>query len=556
MSINSVSKVRVDRPTAETDPQRQRTVFLRFICFGFVIICIPSALSVLFSFEGSTADYVFSTALTFLSVIGIIGLLLLRRRRVLLTTRLVVAAIAITTALVMLPFGINHVGVLLLILPLVLAATLLNRTEVTITFLFITFAAIGSQYLEYFDVIKTVRFVPVGAENFVPAITLIVIFAAVAGILNLVNFQQRNTQVEIGRGIRNLQTLTTLIQIINRQDNRNKLLSSTIDALRDQFGYYFVEVYLVEPQANLLVRYALTRIGRDSISERRLNLTDERNIIVRALRVGRLLQIMADEPEAMRTEFLPATRVQLLVPLTRDGQPFGVLNIHSTSEQPASDFERSAIEAVAAQLSVALKAIAQVEEVRALNAERLRLVDQNTKLTRDNERLTRDSTGRNWTRYLSERAGSMVGYDWQAGKVEPADEEDTTITRYYEDVMPSVHPDGDQFILGVPILLRGRAIGAMEFRSPPGVPWDNRSLELARTVSQRLSLTLENIRLFEQAQMNASREQVINQVSARLQTKNNLDALLQEAAESFSEAVGATKTRIQLISPEQMLEQN
>jgi GAF domain-containing protein len=74
---------------------------------------------------------------------------------------------------------------------------------------------------------------------------------------------------------------------------------------------------------------------------------------------------------------------------------------------------------------------------------------------------------------------------------------------------------------------------------------------LARVIAQRLALALDNIRLYEQAQSIADRERIANQVAARLQAKTDIDALVDAAAQSFQQALGATRTTIRLNLPEQ-----
>jgi GAF domain-containing protein len=89
----------------------------------------------------------------------------------------------------------------------------------------------------------------------------------------------------------------------------------------------------------------------------------------------------------------------------------------------------------------------------------------------------------------------------------------------------------------------------MEFRASKEQNWNNRSLELARIIAQRLALALDNVRLYEQAQIIANREQVANQVATRLQSRTDIDSLILAAAESFQQALGATRASVRLAMP-------
>jgi GAF domain-containing protein len=101
-------------------------------------------------------------------------------------------------------------------------------------------------------------------------------------------------------------------------------------------------------------------------------------------------------------------------------------------------------------------------------------------------------------------------------------------------------------VLCVPIRLRGQTLGAVEFRRPGATGWSSAALELAQIVAERLALSLENARLFEQAQTTAQREQLVSQITSQLQTATDLQSLLALAAARFQEALGATQTSVRL----------
>jgi GAF domain-containing protein len=108
--------------------------------------------------------------------------------------------------------------------------------------------------------------------------------------------------------------------------------------------------------------------------------------------------------------------------------------------------------------------------------------------------------------------------------------------------------DGAQYLV-VPIVSRGQALGVMEFRAPDGQFWDDRSLELTRAIAQRLALSLDNLRLYDQAQMAITREQIANRVATLLQAKSDVDTLVAVAVDAFQQALGAVQTSVRLGLP-------
>lgn len=112
--------------------------------------------------------------------------------------------------------------------------------------------------------------------------------------------------------------------------------------------------------------------------------------------------------------------------------------------------------------------------------------------------------------------------------------------------------DGERMV-NVPIIFRGQTLGAMSFALPRDREVSERQLEMARTVSNRLGLALENTRLFEQTQAQALRERKASEVANLLIGATDVRAVLNLAAESFNEAMGAIYTRVYL-QPEQLTE--
>ena len=69
-------------------------------------------------------------------------------------------------------------------------------------------------------------------------------------------------------------------------------------------------------------------------------------------------------------------------------------------------------------------------------------------------------------------------------------------------------------------------------------------------VSERFGLAAENTRLVEESQRTAQRETLINQITSRFQSAQNVEATLAEAARSLSETLSADKVKIRLGTPE------
>jgi GAF domain-containing protein len=530
---------------------------LRIVNYVSLFFGVLFTITILLQFVNNPTGQISAFGMFLLALTGGLSLWAQRQRQATLASLINVYGTILALFFFYLPFGINHVGALVMAFPIVMAGVLLGGRAVLLTAVTIIISGIALHYIDFFKApIQTIPFIIPDQENIAPVITIAAGILAYTGLIYAMIQRQQDALTGIVEEARNLEAITGLSTLINAQPTLDSLLTEAVDALRDRLDYYFVQVYLIDPDSNQLIRQALTRIGRRSSIERRIGVYDAQNVIALTSRAGTTQQISLDAPESKRTEFLPATRHELLIPLKHRDQALGVLDVHSIQTTPFSEYQQIVLEAYAAQLSMAILAFQREAELGETNADRRRLLDQSTRLNREVDRLTQEVTDRAWTRYLANRPGGIVGYDWDSGTTSPATEINDSLQQIYGNAMPSVVNEGDEQVLGVPIMARGRVIGVMEFRAPVATPWDSRSLELARTIAQRLSLTLDNIRLFEQAQINASREYMINQVASRLQTKIDLDTLLHDAAEAFNQAVGGTQTRIKLITPDQIGDRN
>jgi GAF domain-containing protein len=71
-------------------------------------------------------------------------------------------------------------------------------------------------------------------------------------------------------------------------------------------------------------------------------------------------------------------------------------------------------------------------------------------------------------------------------------------------------------------------------------------MEMVQAVAQRLALSLENARLFEETQQAASREQRINEIVGRYQAVTSVDELLRYTLTELSQTLGAERSAIRL----------
>jgi GAF domain-containing protein len=84
----------------------------------------------------------------------------------------------------------------------------------------------------------------------------------------------------------------------------------------------------------------------------------------------------------------------------------------------------------------------------------------------------------------------------------------------------------------------------MAFAVPKEQAVGERQLEMAQDISSRLALALETRQLFERTEAQALRERKASETASLLISATDVRAVLNLAAESFNQALGAVRTHI------------
>jgi GAF domain-containing protein len=99
--------------------------------------------------------------------------------------------------------------------------------------------------------------------------------------------------------------------------------------------------------------------------------------------------------------------------------------------------------------------------------------------------------------------------------------------------------------IAVPISLRGQLLGTVEWEVAQS-EFDQNKVQLAQDLTDRLAVNLENARLFQESQRAAQRERLVNEISSRLTSQNDIDQILQTAVREVGMALRAPHVSIRL----------
>lgn len=166
--------------------------------------------------------------------------------------------------------------------------------------------------------------------------------------------QHRSKQLEIINTIGKHLTSALVVE---------KLLETAVVLLKDYFQYKYIDIYHFDESKTSLVRTQYLKAEADE-DERPLRVGLGEGIVGRVAVTGEtvLLNNVLADPGYIRDR--DDASVELAVPLKSEGEVFGVLNIEDTATHKFTDRERTFVEAVASQISLAWRNAKLFEQIR------------------------------------------------------------------------------------------------------------------------------------------------------------------------------------------------
>jgi GAF domain-containing protein len=350
----------------------------------------------------------------------------------------------------------------------------------------------------------------------------------------------RQTSDQARRGAELLQASAEIGQAASRLLDARDLLTQTAGMIAARFNYYNVRIYLLNDAGTELILNAdsaNTRIGRSNLRQQPLN--PQLGIGAAVLR-ARPTIVRAGEPNFTREDWELHTRSQLVLPLFNRERVIGVVDIQSRDDDAFDPVDVQAVQIVADVLSSTLGNARLFEAQRQTAEENQQLYEAAQANLREIQRLNQELTGQAWEQYT--RAGEK-GVTLEQNSVSLAADWTEGLLRASEAGQPVTQANGA--LVAVPLLLRGEVIGAIEVQPPDGsTPAD--TVEMVEAVAQRLAVSLENARLYQETSAAAAYEQRINDIAARYQEVTTVDELLRITVTELSHELGAAHGAIRL----------
>lgn len=344
-----------------------------------------------------------------------------------------------------------------------------------------------------------------------------------------------------------LQTITEIGQVANSTLDNEQLLPELVEMIRRQMSFYHVQIFLVDTDTNLAILTASTgRSGQQLLARGHSLGVGSRSVIGQA--TGRGTVVYATDtsldPVHHANEFLPATRSEIALPLFDNAQVIGALDVQSVRPNAFSTADIATLEIMANQIAIAIINARLFKHYQTSLEEKQALYEASERTLQEVERLNRQLTAQAWTEYLSDEQRDY-GVQLDGSAVHRQTDWTPALQAAIHNAASVVQSAGEQATIAVPLDVRGQVLGAIEVTLPPNAQREE-AQDLVEAVANRLGLTLDNTRLFEEARTLAQQEHVINEIGGRLQEASEVDDMLQVALLELRQVLNAESGAIRL----------
>lgn len=517
----------------------------------------------------SASSTVTITVLIIASLLEILALIFVLRGRITLARAIVPIALVIAVTIIALgAHSIHDISIIAFPLIIIIATLLQGKRATVVT---LPFAALAIILLGTLDMLGKTTTIIAARTGFDDIAIGIIILVSSSGILNLligrlnqaIETARANelAQVKANSDLKELQVTleqrvlerTTELEQANRRNGQRAqqfeaitLVGNAISSIRSlgdllpkiteliskQFGYYHVGIFLNDiNNVNAVLSAANSEGGKQMILRGHQLKIGEQGIVGYVVSTGqpRIALDVGTDAVYFGNPELPDTRSELALPLKIGETVVGALDVQSTEASAFSEDDTSVLSLLADQVSLAI--------------ENARLFDQSRKSLAESEALYRQYIRQAWKRLPAEQ--DLAGFRYNARGASPIEthQPPTAAQNGGWDREMLIEKSGNPRI-SVPIAIRGETIGILSVQIPDEKNINEDQMDLVNAVAERVALSAENARLFEETTRRAERERLVSDITVKIRSTNDPDVMIKIALEELKQALGATKVQL------------
>jgi GAF domain-containing protein/HAMP domain-containing protein len=330
----------------------------------------------------------------------------------------------------------------------------------------------------------------------------------------------------------------------------DQLMKQVVQLIQQTFLYYHVHIYLINNETNELIMREGSGVVGQQLKSQRHKLQMGQGIVGRVAAGGEpvLVEDVDEFPGFFRNPLLPDTRSELAVPLRKQDEVFGVLDMQSKTPGGFNLEDQVLMQSVADQVAVALEKARLFQELQ-----------QSAEIAGD---LTRRLTHEGWSQI--ETYADSSGYVFSSGKIESATPNDWMPAMdgaLVAQQMIQHHPDSfngqpGNMSISIPLLLRDEVIGVIGLERSDNMPWSEDEVISLQTISDQITLALEAARLARETERAAWRDQMVSESTARVWSSAEIEEVMRTAVTQLGHRLQASEVVIRLGTEDEILGSN
>jgi GAF domain-containing protein len=317
------------------------------------------------------------------------------------------------------------------------------------------------------------------------------------------------------------EAVAQVAQAISSVRDLKEVLPLTAGVISDNFGFYHVGIFLLDEVNEYAVLSATNSVGGEKMMARKHRLkVGEQGIVGNVTRTGvpRIAMDVGEDAVFFNNLELPDTHSEMALPLKSGSQIIGALDVQSTQRGAFTEEDIQLLSLLANQVSLAI--------------ENARLFDETRRALAESEAVIRQSTRETWRSLPVEQ--NLLGYRYTLSGASP-------LVKAVE-LLDSKKTETSQIV--VPIQLHGEVIGNLVVQSSAGGDVSQDQLDLIKAVAERVAISAENARLFDETTRRAERERTVSDITSKIRSVNNPQAMIQTAIEELRNALGASRVEV------------
>jgi len=340
------------------------------------------------------------------------------------------------------------------------------------------------------------------------------------------DLESANTQIQ--RRAAQFEALAQVVRTITSVRDLRELLPQITTVISESFGFYHVGIFLLDEVHQYAILSAANSAGGSKMLERKHRLrVGEEGIVGYVTSSGepRIAMDVGRDPVFFNNRDLPETHSEMALPLKSGGNIVGALDVQSKEIRAFNIEDVQMLGLLANQVSLA------IENARLFDETRIALAEA--------EAISRQFTREVWGRLPAEQ--KLIGYRYNITGATPMSEL-LDLTEPAKGKSQAKQTETNQVV--VPIKLRGETIGTLVVQSPSAGNLNQDQLDLIKAVAERVALSAENARLFEETTRRAERERLVTDITGRIRSMNDPQAMIQTAIEELRKVLGATRVEV------------